>query len=105
MVVQKQALGPKRKRKRGASNDGAPRGTNLAGLEPTEEEIRRRAYEIYLGRSGVSGDPVADWLQAERGLRDERNTQNVSLESSGARGGRGRGKAVGRGRSRGERVE
>ncbi len=35
---------------------------------PTEEEIRMRAYMIYLSRNGAPGDPVADWLQAEREL-------------------------------------
>lgn len=35
---------------------------------PTEEEIRVRAYMIYLSRNGAPGDPVADWFQAEREL-------------------------------------
>lgn len=39
---------------------------------PTTAEIRRRAYEIYLNRNGAPGDPVADWLQAERELRARR---------------------------------
>jgi hypothetical protein len=33
-----------------------------------EEEIRARAYEIYLQRGGQPGDEVEDWLQAEREL-------------------------------------
>jgi hypothetical protein len=37
-------------------------------------EIERRAYEIYEGRNGAAGDPVADWLQAERELRDAKTT-------------------------------
>lgn len=39
---------------------------------PHEEDIRARAREIYLARigSGVWGDPVSDWLQAERELLD-----------------------------------
>ena len=37
--------------------------------EPTEEEIRQRAYEIYLARGAAPGDEVEDWLQAERELR------------------------------------
>jgi hypothetical protein len=37
--------------------------------EPTVDEIRRRAYEIYLDRRGVGGSPESDWLQAERELR------------------------------------
>lgn len=31
-----------------------------------EEEIRRRAYEIYLARGGDPGHDSDDWLQAER---------------------------------------
>jgi hypothetical protein len=31
-----------------------------------EEEIRNRAYEIYLERGGQPGYEVEDWLQAER---------------------------------------
>ena len=35
----------------------------------TQEQIRRRAYEIYLRRKGKPGDPFQDWLQAEKELR------------------------------------
>jgi len=31
-----------------------------------EDEIRQRAYEIYLSRNGSSGDQYQDWLTAER---------------------------------------
>ena len=37
--------------------------------EPTEEQIRMRAYEIYVARNGAPGDPNADWRQAEQELR------------------------------------
>lgn len=30
-----------------------------------EEDVRRRAYELYLQRSGVEGSEIDDWLQAE----------------------------------------
>jgi hypothetical protein len=33
-----------------------------------EQEIRNRAYEIYLQRGEQPGDEVDDWLQAEREL-------------------------------------
>ena len=33
-----------------------------------EQEIRNRAYEIYLQREGHPGDELQDWLQAEREL-------------------------------------
>lgn len=42
---------------------------DAAVTEPTEEQIRRRAYEICQARNGAWGDPVADWLQAELELR------------------------------------
>ena len=35
---------------------------------PSREEIRRRAYEIYLERDGLPGDELDDWLRAEREL-------------------------------------
>ena len=35
---------------------------------PSHEEIRQRAYEIYLERDGRPGDELDDWLRAEREL-------------------------------------
>jgi hypothetical protein len=35
---------------------------------PSHEEIRRRAYEIYLERGGLPGNEVDDWHRAEREL-------------------------------------
>jgi Protein of unknown function (DUF2934) len=37
-------------------------------LRPTEEEIRIRAYAIYLQRGGTHGHDFDDWLEAEREL-------------------------------------
>ncbi len=34
----------------------------------TEDDVRLRAYEIYLRRGDNPGDDVGDWLQAEREL-------------------------------------
>jgi hypothetical protein len=39
---------------------------------PTEAEVRQRAYDIYLQRRGGPGDPVQDWLAAERELDAKR---------------------------------
>ena len=36
---------------------------------PSREEIRCRAYEIYLERNGLGGDELDDWLRAERELQ------------------------------------
>jgi Protein of unknown function (DUF2934) len=36
-----------------------------ANHAPNRDEIRRRAYEVYLERGGLSGHELEDWLQAE----------------------------------------
>ena len=36
--------------------------------EPTNEQIRNRAYEIYVSRGNAPGDELQDWLLAEREL-------------------------------------
>jgi tRNA A37 N6-isopentenylltransferase MiaA len=40
----------------------------MAESEPTEDEIRQRAHEIYLSRNGAPGNAELDWLQAEAQL-------------------------------------
>jgi len=59
------------------SNSGAePQATSTqpgageasVGNPARTEEIRRRAYEIYLERGKQSGRDVDDWLQAEQEL-------------------------------------
>jgi hypothetical protein len=40
-----------------------------ANQTPSHEEIRQRAYEIYLERNGDPGDELDDWLRAERELQ------------------------------------
>jgi hypothetical protein len=36
--------------------------------KPTQDDIAARAYEIYLERGSTPGDPMQDWLRAEREL-------------------------------------
>ena len=36
-----------------------------------EEEIRRRAYELYLQRGATPGNPSQDWLVAEQEVRSQ----------------------------------
>jgi Protein of unknown function (DUF2934) len=52
---------PREVRKNGATNGAAV--MNAANLD---DEIRHRAYELYLERNGQAGDPNADWFVAER---------------------------------------
>jgi len=42
----------------------------LHGFRPTEDQIRRRAYEIYLARGSRPGSELQDWLTAEAELRE-----------------------------------
>jgi hypothetical protein len=52
---------------------------------PTQEEIALRAYHIYLERSGAPGNPLEDWIRAERELAEgpkkttRRKTKIVSI--------------------------
>ena len=56
-----------------ASTDSAQPGTAVKERErllqsTREQEIRNRAYEIYLQRGAKPGYEVEDWLQDEREL-------------------------------------
>ena len=35
----------------------------------SEDDVRLRAYELYVQRGGTPGNDVGDWLQAEQELR------------------------------------
>jgi hypothetical protein len=35
---------------------------------PSQEEIRRRAFEIHIERGGIHGCDLDDWMQAEKEL-------------------------------------
>ena len=43
---------------------------------PTIEEIRVRAYQLYLERGGTHGQDLDDWLVAERQLKESRATSS-----------------------------
>jgi Protein of unknown function (DUF2934) len=47
------------------------RSTSM-GSEPSEEDIRLRAYHRYLERGGGHGMDFEDWLEAERELKQSR---------------------------------
>ena len=47
-----------------------PRSQNVSGNHAlNHEDIRRRAFEIYLERGGLPGRELEDWLQAESELK------------------------------------
>ena len=45
-------------------------------IEPNEEQIRQRAYEIFIERGGRHGSEEADWKQAERELRERQSARS-----------------------------
>lgn len=53
-----------------ATDRGAPETQATSPrFEPTEEEIRARAYRRYLERGGQDGLDFEDWIEAERELK------------------------------------
>ena len=42
--------------------------------QPTEDEIRERAYEIYCARNDAPGSEEDDWLKAEAELKEKHAT-------------------------------
>jgi hypothetical protein len=67
------------KARRSKASVGAPPPDTLGiqpgveGHEPTEDDIRRRAYERYLERGGGHGTDFEDWLEAEREIRNRKS--------------------------------
>jgi hypothetical protein len=47
-----------------------PAASASSKKRPTQEEIAKKAYEIYLRRGGTPGNETEDWLQAERELME-----------------------------------
>jgi hypothetical protein len=54
------------------AGDDAPLESMSMGSEPSEEDIRLRAYHRYLERGGGHGMDFEDWLEAERELRTQK---------------------------------
>ena len=49
--------------------------SNETATAPDEDEIAKRAYELYLQRGSVPGYELDDWLQAEAELSSEAATR------------------------------
>jgi hypothetical protein len=64
------------------------------GGQPAEDQIARRAYELYLQRGSVPGHETDDWLQAEAELSAEAEREEdapsepASTRRSASSGGR-----------------
>jgi len=55
------------------AGDDAPLESMSMSSEPSEEDIRNRAYQRYLERGGGHGLDFEDWLEAERELKGQRS--------------------------------
>jgi hypothetical protein len=83
MATAKKGTSPRKSVKRATSGAGeqptglaapAEQSNNHYSLS-LEEEIRRRAYEIYEERGRRDGMHHEDWIRAEAEVRDRRSTQ------------------------------
>lgn len=50
------------------------------GRAPADEQIRARAYELYLGRGDGHSDDLGDWLRAEREFHERSGDRSVSSD-------------------------
>lgn len=67
-----------------ATAQTAKKPRKAAATPPTYEEIALRAYYIYLERGCTPGDPMQDWLRAEKELlegakKPKRKSKVVSI--------------------------
>lgn len=59
-----------------AATKTAPRATTKKTttlITPTRDQIRERAFQLFMARNGGAGDAHTDWVEAERQLTDELN--------------------------------
>jgi hypothetical protein len=63
---------PKRTRTTAAAEQEPVGPTAAAPVAPTDEDIRRRAYERYQQRGGNHGQHFDDWLEAEKELKTKK---------------------------------
>jgi Protein of unknown function (DUF2934) len=54
-----------------ATSSPAGKKPKNAKTGPTHEEITLRAYHIFLERGSTPGNPLEDWIRAERELKEE----------------------------------
>lgn len=53
------------------------------GMKPSDGEVARRAYELFLARGAEHGHALQDWLEAERQLTatTERSSKRLAATS------------------------
>ncbi len=65
-----------KKTQKPAAPDGEPAQHVVPPYELAFDEIRLRAYEIYIQRGRIDGFDLEDWLQAEKELKENGNKRS-----------------------------
>jgi hypothetical protein len=52
----------------------------VTARQPSKNQIRERAYQIFLDRGGSPGRELEDWLQAEKELRAQALAESSNEE-------------------------
>jgi hypothetical protein len=64
-------------------NGSSARSKSLATKKlSAQEQIAVRAYEIYLERDGAPGDPLEDWVRAEREVLEKSGKTSKKVTTS-----------------------
>jgi Protein of unknown function (DUF2934) len=81
--IEFETQGEKEEDMAGWAEDFSPKSApQIAGDNPTHEEIGLRAHEIFIERGGAHGHDMEDWLEAERQLLDERAKTGLKVNAA-----------------------
>jgi hypothetical protein len=68
-------------RSKSASSEAPKKSRKAGAVKPSYDEIALRAYRIYLKRGSTPGDPMQDWLQAERELTEAAGSEKAGRKT------------------------
>jgi uncharacterized protein YjbJ (UPF0337 family) len=81
LIVMATSTNPKRRSAVSLASDRSSlKAVGLSAADVTDQDIARRAYELYLARDREDGHDVDDWLQAERELQRGASMNRDELE-------------------------
>lgn len=61
--------------------------TETSNQRPTDEQIARRAYEMYTTRGNENGRDIDDWLAAEKELSAHSSLSSKTSRTAASQGG------------------
>jgi hypothetical protein len=70
-------------RTNGNGSSAKSKSPSASKISP-QEKIAQRAYEIYLERKGAPGNPLEDWVRAERELlqKSRKTTKKTAVAAA-----------------------